>query len=143
MAFQRVQAEKPIKELTPLDVKCTTTRCGDNFHCFKTSRKMLEKYGKIGVCRDCGEDLVDWERIQKNQIGDSKYTFKMLRVELLRHICWKMPLKKEIIDFALKRGQIRLKERARKILSQKIGKASNFREGYQTPKTGKEIIHYA
>ena len=143
MTFEKVKPEKSVSELTPLDVKCTTTRCGDNFHCFKTSQKMIEKYGKSGVCRDCGEDVVDWERIRKNDLKDADYTFDMMKLELLRHVCWNMPLATEIIDFALKRGKIKLREKAKKILLQKVGKAENFREGYQTPKDGREIIHYA
>ncbi|MBN8674283.1 MAG: DUF4186 family protein [Chitinophagales bacterium] len=143
MAFQKVKPEKPVKDLTPLDVKCTTTRCRDNFHCFKTSQKMIENYGKTGVCRDCGEDVVDWDRIRKNDVNDHGYMFDVMKLELLRHVCWNMDLQTEITEFAQKRGKRKLRERARKILQQKIGKAINFREGYQTAKTGREIIHYA
>lgn len=143
MAFKKVNPQKPVSELTPLDVKCTTTRCKDNFHCFKTSQKMIKQYGKAGVCRDCGEDVINWERINKNDATDSEYTFDKMKLELLRNICWNMPLNQEIIAFAHKRGRVKLRERVRKILLQKVGKAKNFMEGQQTPKKGKEIIHYA
>ena len=143
MAFKRVKPDKPFNELTLLDVKCTTTRCNDNFHCFKTSKEMIEKYGKDGVCRDCGTDVVDWDRIQKKDISDAGYTFDMMKIELLRNICWNMPVDALTIEFARKRGKNKLRERAKKILMQKVGKAKNFREGYQTAKDGKEIINYA
>jgi hypothetical protein len=142
MAFEKVNPQKPVDQLTPLEVKCTTTRCEDNFHCFKMTQKMIKKYGKTGLCRDCGEDVVDWKRINKNNIKDSGYTVDMMKLELLRNVCWNMPLTNDIIEFARKRGRVKLRERVRKTLLQKVGKAKNFREGQQTPKTGKEIIHY-
>ncbi|HVU57735.1 MAG TPA: DUF4186 family protein [Puia sp.] len=143
MPFENVIPDKPLSELTPLDVKCTTTRCADNFHCFKTSQKMIEKYGKTGVCRDCGIDVVDWSRVKKNDVNDAGYTFDMMKLELLRNICWNMPLAKSIQDFARKKGKIELKNRAVKLLNRRVGKARNFNEGHQTPKDGKDIINYA
>ncbi len=143
MAFQKVKPEKPINELTLLDVKCTTTRCDDNFHCFKTSQKMIKKFGTKGVCRDCGENHVDWNRVHKNDIADSGYTFDKMKIELLRNICWSMPLDEETVQLAKHRGKKNLREKAKKTLIQKVSKDKNFREGYQTPKTGNEIIHFA
>lgn len=143
MAFQKVKPEKPISELTLLDVKCTTTRCNDNFHCFKTSQKMIKKFGAKGVCKDCGTSHVDWERVYKNDIKDSGYTFDRMKLELLRSICWNMSLDEATIQLATHRGRKNLKERARKILVQKVGKENNYMEGYQTPKKGIEVIHFA
>jgi hypothetical protein len=143
MAFKRVVPDKPVKDLTPLDVTCTSTRCADQFHCFKASNETLEKYGKVGVCRDCGADPVDWDRIRRQDPKDTGYTTDMLKMELLRYLYWDLPLSGETRAYTVHRGKEKVKERAAKILRQKIGKAQNFREGYQTPKKGKEIIHFA
>lgn len=143
MPFEKVKPEKPVSELTPLDVKCTSTRCNDNLHCFKLNQKLQKKYGKKGVCRNCGADLVDWDRVRMNNLKDADYTFQMLQQELIRHVFWHTEIKPEAIKLAHKRGLNALKQKAKEELRKKVGSEKNFREGYQTPKGGNEIINYA
>ncbi|MEP7377612.1 MAG: DUF4186 family protein [Chitinophagaceae bacterium] len=143
MAFKKVQPDKPVSQLTPLDVTCTSTRCNDKLHCFKVNKRLEKKYGKTGICRDCQADLVDWERIRMNNLDDVDYTFTMLRHELIRHVFWHTDISTKAIGSALQKGRIVLKEKAIEELRKKVGGENNFREGYQTPKGGDDIIHYA
>lgn len=141
--FKEVPPEVSVSDLTPLDISCTSTKCDDNFHCFKHSQKAFEKYKKDGVCRVCGANLVDWNRVHSKDLDDHEYTFNALRYELIRHIFWHANIEVDAINKAKKRGLDNLKEHAKVVLTSKIGKARNYREGYQTPKKGKEIVHYA
>jgi len=143
MAFKKVEPDKPVDELTPLNVKCTTTKCADQFHCFKASHKSIKKFGKAGVCRDCGADTVDWDRIHKHDPKDAAYTIGMMKTELLRFLYWDRPLDADTREHTRRRGRTKLREHAAAVLQQKIGKAKNFREGYQTPKDGHDVVHFA
>ncbi|MDA9554649.1 DUF4186 domain-containing protein [Pelobium sp.] len=141
--FKRVPAEIPITQITPLDITCGSTKCDDELHCFRMSNKDIKKQGKKGVCKECGADLVDWKRVHENNIEDAEYMFNMLKKELIRHVYWHTDIDPEAIKIAIKRGKVELATRARKLLSQKVGKSQNWNEGRQTPMMGNEIITYA
>lgn len=141
--FKRVPAEVPVSSLTPLDITCGSSKCSDNLHCFHMSKTDVKKQGASGVCKDCGANLIDWKRVHKNDLKDAKFTFSSMKNELIRHVFWHTPIEKEAIDKASSRTQVEMRERAKKIINQKIGKSQNYREGYQTAKTGNEIVNYA
>ena len=42
----------------PLDIKCTSTDCENDLHCFKQLKRM--EPDQRGKCRACGADLIDW-----------------------------------------------------------------------------------
>ena len=44
----------------PLDIKCTSTDCENDLHCFKQLKRM--EADQRGKCRACGADLIDWSR---------------------------------------------------------------------------------
>lgn len=140
--FKRVPAEIPIKELTPFDITCGSTKCEDGLHCFSLKKSSFRKFGKIGVCKECGIELIDWERIHKNNLKDSKFIFDSLKKELIRHVVWHTKIEKDALKFAKARGIKILEKDIRKILTQRIGKVT-YMDGRQTPKSGKEIINYA
>ncbi|MCG6190200.1 DUF4186 family protein [Maribellus maritimus] len=142
MPFKRISPEKNVSELTPLDISCTSTKCDDELHCFKLNKKLKEKYGKDGVCRDCGIDLVDWSRIKRTDLQDVNYTFTMLKKELIRHVYWHTGIKKSAVQEAYKMGKILLREQAEKTIRQKIARNLGIFDGRQTPKEG-NIINYA
>ena len=67
----------------PLDIKCTSTDCDNDLHCFKQLRKMTPD--QRGKCRACGADLVDWKRLHRRDKSDAAHTFAALQHELIRH----------------------------------------------------------
>lgn len=67
----------------------------------------------------------------------------MLNHELIRNVFCLSELSERTIRYGLRKGRHELRETARKVLLSKVGGENNYREGYQTPKTGNNIIHYA
>ena len=141
--FKKVQTDKPVSELTPLDITCKSTRCKENLHSFHLNKTELKQFEGKRLCKDCGADLIDWERVRKRDLNDAKFTITSMKKELFRHVFWDNEIDPTAISKAQKFTKGQLKERAKKLIRQKIGKAQNFREGFQTQKKGGEIIHYA
>jgi hypothetical protein len=140
--MQRIKIEKPISQLTPLDVTCSTTLCNEGFH-FHTS-SVIKKGQKKGDCKDCGDNSIDWDRIHAKNPDDIQYTFDSLKKELLRHVCWVNEVDDTAIEFALSRGKDAILKKASEIISKKIAKIPTGHWDYKcTPKQGKEIINYA
>jgi hypothetical protein len=139
--MKRVNINKPVNKLKPLDVRCSDTRCAQGFH-FYTSKK-TPKGGELGDCKDCGDDSVDWQRIYKNNPRDIDYTFESLKKELLRHVCWVNKIDKGAIDKAKERGREMILGKAKEIITKKIAKVPTSHYDYLcTPKKGDEIVHY-
>ncbi len=137
-----VVVDKPVSELSPLDVKCSDTRCEEGFHFFTS--KVVPKNGKLGDCKNCGDDSVDWERIHQQEVKDIDYIFQCLRKELLRHVCWVNKIDEGAIVKARTRGKKAVLSKAKDILTKKIAKIPTGHFDYQcTPKKGHEIVNYA
>jgi len=127
-------------ELAPLAITCTSTDCTNDLHCFKQTRNM--KHDEIGHCRECGIDLVAWDRVHERNLGDVRYTFSSLQKELIRHHFWHTEIDQYAINHALRKGRIGIRERVEIELHNKVGVEQPFRDGIQTPKEG-NIIYYA
>lgn len=114
-----------------LKISCGDSDCGSGLHCFKAK----ENAAKLmpGPCRECGVQLVDWERIHCREIRDVENTFSMLKYEFVRHYFWHMPLSERAINHARRKGRIGLRERVRKHLTTSIGPAHPWHDGFQTP----------
>lgn len=131
--------------LKPLKIKCTSTDCANNLHCFLLSKKLLRN-GPGGRCRSCGVQLVDWARVHKRDVADAQYTFEALRYELIRHHFWHVPLSQYAVSYARRKGKRALKLAARNQIARAIGKAVHPLEGRQTPRETNRTanaIHYA
>jgi hypothetical protein len=123
------------EDFAPLDIKCKSTDCTNNLHCFQQDKKdkMAVSGGK---CRGCGAELVDWNRVQKQEIRDAAYTFSMLRVEMIRHKYWhKEPTERER-NYAKRKGRIGMRIAAEKRIRSSVGAKDPFRDGAQTPWAG-------
>ena len=141
--FKRVPADISVSELTPLNITCSTTKCDDGLHCFRTNEKAARQYGEYNVCKECGAKLIDWQRIHQNDIKDAKFIFKSMKNELIRHVYWHTNIYDEAIEKALKLNkEKKLRAHARKMLKSKIGRLNNW-DGRQTPMVGGEIVNYA
>jgi len=140
MPFEKIVQESNATKSTPLHITCTQSRCQDNLHCYKKSRKMSA--GEKGKCRLCGIDLVDWARVHRKDLSDIAYTFQILKTELVRHDFWHKKVDQRANNHALRKGLRELRFDAIKRLNSSIAKPKNYREGYQTPWEG-NVIYYA
>ncbi len=128
------------KKLEPLKIACTSSDCDNGLHCFKATRKMLEK-NEEGHCRSCGADLIDWDRIKKNDFGDVDYTFRVLKKELIRHHFFHIKLDIRAINHARRKGVVNLNIAARHRIEKYIGPKDPPRDGRQTPMSGNSIFY--
>lgn len=137
-----VRVDKPVSQLSPLEVKCSQTRCQEGFHYYTSKR--APKGGTIGDCKDCGDTSINWQRIHKHDTNDLDYIFSSLKRELLRHVCWVNELDPKVIPYAIERGKPELLKKATEIVTKKIAKIPvSYFDNLCTPKHGREIIHYA
>ncbi|MDY0903799.1 DUF4186 family protein [Pedobacter sp. CFBP9032] len=142
--FLRVVPEDiNVDDLKIEDIVCGTTKCEDGFHCYSQKKSTIRKHGKERVCRECGVDLIDWERVHKNDINDSNFTFQQLETEIIRHVFWHTPMENEAILDALKKGKAGVRTHAHKLITQRIGKYNSFMDGRQTPMGEEIIVNYA
>ena len=129
--------KKQRKALEPLKLSCNTADCPNDLHCFRKSKR-LSKHPK-GRCQCCGEDLVDWPRVQKQDLTDVKNTFKSIKREWIRHYYWELKFPQRVLNHAKRKGRIALDAAVEKRLRQAVSlpKKQNPYDGRQTPFTGK------
>jgi Domain of unknown function (DUF4186) len=139
-----MSSESP-QPLKPLDIKCTSTNCSNNLHCFLATKKLIRQ-GLQGRCRSCRAELVDWAGVHRRDPSDTKYTFEALRYELIRHHFWHIPVSRYALNYARRKGKKALKAAAEKQIGKAVGNISHPREGRQTPRETNptaNVIHYA
>jgi len=142
-----VNVDKKIgnEDLKPLKISCTSTDCANNLHCFQLTQK-LKRNGPAGRCRTCGAELVDWARVHRVDLADVNYTFEMMRYELIRHHFWHVPISMYAVNYARRKGLLRLKQAARKQIERAVKGVAHPREGQQTARETNphaNLIHYA
>jgi hypothetical protein len=141
--FKRIVPDNVrVEDLKPVNIACGSTKCNEGLHCFSLKKSALRKYKSERVCHECGADLIEWDRVHRNDIKDSRFIFKSMKNELIRHVFWHTEIEEAAIANAQKRGKIELRSKATKLIKSRIGKHT-FMDGRQTPLAGKEIINYA
>ncbi len=133
------------EELKPLKLKCTSSDCKNNLHCFKPTRKM-KAANQFGQCRECDVKLIDWSRVHKRCIDDATYTFEALKKELFRYYMWHVEISQKAINYALKKGKIGIRDAAEKQIRRSVGPAEPYKDGSQTYREDSDkanAIHYA
>jgi len=120
------------KKLEKVPVRCTSSACGDDLHCFRLTKKMALSLGP-GTCRECGQPLVSLKRVGGRNLEDIDYTFAALQREFIRHYFWHVPFGEKALSYALRAGRIKLEERVPRRLRSRIGHASSPYDGRQTP----------
>jgi uncharacterized protein DUF4186 len=132
----------PVKaELPKLAISCTKSDCGDNLHCFRSTKKLRDR-GLGGACRSCHAQLVDWPRVHERQLGDVEHTFTELRLELIRHHFWHVDIDDQARDHALRKGRAALLGSVANRIAKSVGVENPYRDGQQTPFQG-NVIYYA
>lgn len=129
------------RERKKLAIKCTSTDCEADLHCFKANTSMKQNH-KEGQCRYCGAELIDWKRVHERDLQDVEHTFQSLQREYIRHHFWHEDIDLRAIDHAKRKGRVGMREAILRRLLSSIGKESPFRDGYQTPYEG-NAIYYA
>ena len=136
---------EPNQELAPLKITCTSTRCQDNLHCFRLTKQQLRE-GPAGRCRSCGVQLVDWPRVHRRALHDAAHTIEALKLELIRHHFWHLPLSLYAENYARRKGRIGMPDAVRHRLEKTIGSSFHPMQGRQTPRETSataNVIHYA
>lgn len=157
--------------LKPLGMTCTSTDCANGLHYFRpkpprtrrvtdarTAKSQMSlplpglavatpaphlqpSVSPRGLCRACGADLVDWNRVTQRNLSDVAYTFEEMRKERIRHHFWHAEFDDAALRHALRKGMRGLDERAEREIRIKVERTTGF-DGRQTPLTG-NVIYYA
>lgn len=133
---------------TALRITCTSTDCENPetpTHCFKPKRGQP---GPPGTCRECGADLIDWDRVHERNLADGANTFTALENETFRRHMMHVDVPEKIRDLALGRGADVLRARTEKAVRSALSKprSQNAWDGRQTPRETSDsarIQHYA
>jgi hypothetical protein len=132
------------KDVKPLgEVTCSSHDCEHDLHCFRRLRPIRQSY-RNGKCSACGVDLIDWNRIDKNNLQDVDYTIQAIQKEMIRHEYWHKTIDEQAMALARKKGLEQLRIDAEKRITNYVSPASKeiFRDGTQTPFKG-NLIYYA
>ena len=126
--------------LAPLKITCTSTDCGADLHCFKSTQKLAEE-NKVGACRSCGVELIDWDRVHGRELADVAFVFEQLRHEFIRHYFWHLAFDEKAMNHARRKGRRKLHDAARKRIASSVGRAGSAYDGRQTPRGGNTIFY--
>jgi len=120
------------KKLGAVEVRCTSSSCGNDLHCFRLTKKLVSSHGP-GTCRECKQALVSMKRVNARSLKDVDYSFAALQREYIRHYFWHVPFGDKAMNYALRAGRVALEERVPNRLRRRIGGASPAWDGRQTP----------
>lgn len=131
-----------------LRITCTSTDCENPktpTHCFKPKRGQL---GPPGTCRECGADLVDWNRVHERNLADVANTFTALENETFRRHMMHVDVPERVWELALARGVDVLRVRTERAVHSALRKprSKNAFDGRQTPRETSDsarIQHFA
>lgn len=121
--------------------------CKMGLHSYYNS-KLLNSEGNP-VCKYCGEDSVDWQRMHVRDLKDMNYTISQLRTEKFRSEWWLKELDLRAQRYALRKGVldlrlaalVRLKKSVGDVYEMADGIKRPYRDGFQTPYTGNSIYY--
>ena len=130
--------EKPLAKVT-----CTNSDCEKDLHSFLRVRPRGQSY-RSEQCRECGVDLVDWQRLDRHDLSDVGNTVASLEWELIRHQYWHQPIDQKALNHAMRKGRLDLRGAVEHRLRKYVGPAKSElrRDGTQTPRVG-NTIYYA
>jgi len=127
--------------LPAIKVKCTSTDCENDQHCYLRKRK-VEGAHVFGACRACGTEApFDIGRIRARDIDDIAYTFAALRNEMIRAHYWTKPFDNDALRRANKKGRDGVMAAVPGRLRSSIGKKANGFDGRQTGLEGNIILY--
>lgn len=133
--------------LEPLKIACSTSDCARDLHCFKRDRRKKgerDKPYRNDRCVSCNIDLIDWKRLDKQNLSDVVYTAQALKIEWIRHHYWHVDIDEKAQINAREMGLAKLQEQVVERIQKSVGPPSSeiWRDGTQTPPKG-NVIFYA
>ena len=130
--------EKPLAKVT-----CTSSDCERDLHSFLRKNPRGQSY-RNGNCRECGVDLIDWNRLDRQDLSDVENTFQCLELELIRHKYWHIPFDQTAVNHAKRKGREGLRIAAERRLYQSVEppRSELPRDGFQTP-FKENVLYYA
>lgn len=131
----------PKKDKKPLGITCTSTDCENGLHCFRQSKSCGEGHVVGGHCRECGANLVNWQRLHKNSFEDVEYTFRSLKYELIRHHFWHKEIDIRALNYARRKGLAGLTGAAENRVRRCLAPAEPAFDGRQTGKCGNPLFY--
>ena len=121
------------EELKPLKMTCTSSKCQEQLHCYKPTRKQKES-NEVGQCRSCDEPAdFDWERLHRMDPNDIDYTITALKNELIRYHYWTNNIPKKVENYARRKGKIGMQKALKHRVRKSLGGPANAYDGRQTP----------
>lgn len=138
--------------LKPLGMTCTSTDCPSGLHYFRAkadgrrsglapSKTLKVPIPARGPCRSCSADLIDWERVTKQDVSDAAHTFEELRKERIRHYFWHAEFDERAVRHARRKGKRGMRSAAATRILRSAGTDNGF-DGRQTPMSG-NTLYYA
>lgn len=127
--------------LPVLKVTCTSTDCVEGLHCFLPTSAMRRE-GRVGACRACGAELVNWDRVHHLRLDDVDYTFEALQSEYFRHRYWHLEIDQRAVNHAKRKGRLGLRAAALSRLDKSVRIYDEVWDGRQTP-LAENAIYYA
>ena len=148
-------------------IRCGDADCVNDLHCYQRARK-LARGGNVGSpitdgaavppdrpetadlpgrCRECGIELVDWQRVHDRDECDLNYTIEMLQTEKIRHHFWHEPFDEMAVAYARRKGRLGMHAALENRIRRSIGPAEPYRDGTQTPfgedPAGPNVMYFA
>ena len=124
--------------LEPLEISCSNADCENDLHCFLRSKR--ETRFSPGQCQACGADLIDWPRVHRRDPADVENTLASLKKEWIRHEYWHRDFDQRAINYARRKGRLRLHEALEHRLRKCIAIKSPV-DGRQTPWEGNPLYY--
>lgn len=121
--------------LKPLNIRCTSAQCESGLHCFMPKRKASSESAS-GKCRYCGANLIEWPRVHRKDPAEVTYVFSALKFECFRHFMWHVGIDQRALNYARRKGRIRLRAAAERRIRKHLGAANPPFDGRQTPREG-------
>jgi hypothetical protein len=137
-----MKVKRKKKNHSRLRIGCSQTDCQKGLHFFRPNKESI-KLDKVGDCLECGADLVQWERLHKRDFKDVEYTVQALNLEFARNTMWNLKIEDDdkAVNYAKRKGKIKLDETVDKRISSSIGNVPNDWDGRQTPRGGNPIFY--
>lgn len=133
------EAKGPSKETADLPTSLKSD-CQGGLHCF--IRSPHRNGSGFPCCRYCKADCVKWEMLHRRNKSSIPLAVVELRREFWRNSWFGRDIDVTAKNHALRKGTVLFREHARKRLCQSVGPGSPYRDGFQTPYSGK-LIYYA
>ncbi len=135
------------------DIHCRNTECKDGLHSFRNERPKKGETYRVDTCISCDIDIIDWNRLEKCDIKDIKFTVNSLQNEWIRNFYWYRPIGKKAIKWARKNDLDKIRDWAVTDLENKLAPYPNerlappnkkwiWRDGSQTQLHG-NLVEYA